>query len=119
LLGSVETLSTPDNSAEMLRSLVDDMRAADNDMRNYIMSNDNASLQSYINTMEQISVELDDIKQDQAFEGQIATLDTLEEYFQDKADLMYSLVIFKQSSEYERLNSKAMQRNPLQLIKHL
>jgi len=110
LLGSVETLSTPDNSAEMLRSLVDDMRAADNDMRNYIMSNDNASLQSYINTMEQISVELDDIKQDQAFEGQIATLDTLEEYFQDKADLMYSLVIFKQSSEYERLNSKAMQK---------
>lgn len=109
LLGSVQTLSTPDNSSDVLRSLVDDMHAADNDMRNYIMSNDNASLQSYISTMEQISVELDNMQQDQAFSGQVATLDTLEEYFQDKADLMYSLVIFKQSNEYDRLNSKAMQ----------
>lgn len=109
LLGSVQTLSTPDNSSDVLRSLVDDMHAADNDMRNYIMSNDNASLQSYISTMEQISVELDNMQQDQAFLGQVATLDTLEEYFQDKADLMYSLVIFKQSNEYDRLNSKAMQ----------
>lgn len=107
LLGSVETLSAPDNSDSMLQGLVNSMHAADNDMRNYIMSNDNTSLQSYISTMEHISVELDNLKQDIAFEGQETSLDTLEEYFQDKADLMISLVIFKQSGEYERLNSKA------------
>lgn len=110
LLGSVQTLSAPDQSEDMIRSLVDDMHIADNDMRNYIMSNDHTSLQSYIHTMEQISVSLDNMKQDQAFIGQEATLDTLEEYFQDKADLMYSLVIFKQSGEYEKLNSKAIKK---------
>lgn len=107
LLGSVQTLSTPDQSESLLQGLVNSMHSADNDMRNYIMSNDNSSLQSYISTMEKISVELDNLKQDIAFEGQESSLDTLEEYFQDKADLMISLVVFKQSGEYEKLNSKA------------
>lgn len=107
LLGSVETLSTPDQSTDLLQGLLNAMHSADNDMRNYIMSNDNSSLQAYISMMEKINVELDNMQQDAAFKGQEATLDSLEEYFQDKADLMYSLVIFKQSSEYERLNSKA------------
>lgn len=108
LLGSVQTLSNPERSTEMFQELIQNMHKADNDMRNYIMSNDNASLQSYIEVMEQISVDLDNMKQEPSLAPHEETLDSLEEFFQDKADLMYSLVIFKQSGEYERLNSKAL-----------
>lgn len=110
LLGSVETLSSPNNSAEELQDLINSMHEADGNMRNFIMTNDNGSLQSYLEMMENISVELEDLKQDGNFVSSEQALDTLGDYFQDKADLMYSLVIFKQSSEYERLNSKALKK---------
>jgi len=110
LLGSVETLSSPNNSAEELQDIVNIMFEADGNMRSYIMTNDYTALQTYMLEMEEISIELENLKQDQAFAQSEKTLDSLGEYFQDKADLMYSLVIFKQSSEYEELNTKAVQK---------
>lgn len=110
LLGSVETLSEPNNTAEELQDIVNIMHEADGNMRSFIMTNDYTALQNYMVEMEDISIELENLKQDQAFAKSEKTLDSLGEYFQDKADLMYSLVIFKQSSEYEQLNAKAMQK---------
>ena len=110
LLGSVETLSAPNNSAEELQDIVNIMHEADGNMRSFIMTNDYTALQNYMLEMEDISIELENLKQDQAFAQSEKTLDSLGEYFQDKADLMYSLVIFKQSSEYEQLNTRAMQK---------
>ena len=110
LLGSVETLSEPNNTTEELQEIVNIMHEADGNMRSFIMTNDYTALQNYMVEMEDISVELENLKQDQAFAKSEKTLDSLGEYFQDKADLMYSLVIFKQSSEYEQLNAKAMQK---------
>ena len=110
LLGSVETLSSPENSAEELQDIINIMHDADGNMRSFIMTNDYTALEYYMEEMEQISIELENLKQDQAFAQSEKTLDSLGEYFQDKADLMYSLVIFKQSSEYEKLNNKAMQK---------
>jgi len=110
LLGSVETLSSPNNSAEALQDIVNIMFEADGNMRSYIMTNDYTALQTYMLEMEDISIELENLKQDQAFAQSEKTLDSLGEYFQDKADLMYSLVIFKQSSEYEELNTRAVQK---------
>lgn len=108
LLGSVETLSTPNNTTESLQNLVNSMHEADGSMRNFTMTNDYGAFQSYISVMEKISLDLETLKQDENFAANESTLDSLGEYFQDKADLMYSLVIFKQSSEYEKLNSKAL-----------
>ena len=108
LLGSVETLSNPNNSAEELQNLIYSMHEADANMRNYIMTDDPGAFQSYMTMMENMSVELDDLKQDRNFASNEKSLDSLEDYLNDKADLMYSLVIFKKSSEYERLNSKAL-----------
>ncbi len=110
LLGSVETLSEPNNTTEELQEIVNIMHEADGNMRSFIMTNDYTALQNYMVEMEDISIELENLKQDQAFAKSEKTLDSLGEYFQDKADLMYSLVIFKQSSEYEQLNAKAMQK---------
>ncbi len=110
LLGSVETLSAPNNTLDELQDIVNIMHGADGNMRSFIMTNDYTALQNYMIEMEQISIELENLKQDQAFAQSEQTLDSLGEYFQDKADLMYSLVIFKQSSEYEQLNTKAMQK---------
>lgn len=110
LLGSVETLSTPNNSAESLQNLVNSMHEADGNMRNFTMTNDYGALQSYMSVMESISLNLETLKQDEQFIANESTLDSLGEFFQDKADLMYSLVIFKQSSEYAKLNSKALKK---------
>ncbi len=110
LLGSLETLSAPENSADALQNLINGMHEADGSMRNYIMTNDYTALQFYMNEMGEISTDLEKLKQDPDFENSDETLDSLGEYFQDKADLMYSLVIFKQSSEYEQLNNKALKK---------
>ncbi len=110
LLGSVETLSHPNNSTENLQGIINTMHDADGNMRSYIMTNDRPAFQSYMSEMEKISVELEKLKQDAMFAKSEKTLDTLGDYFQDKADLMYSLVIFKQSSEYEELNNKAIKQ---------
>lgn len=110
LLGSVETLSSPERSVDALQKVINMMYDADGNMRNYIMTTDPEALSAYMDTMGKLSVELENMKQDAAFESSEATIDSLNEYFKDKADLMYSLVIFKHSSEYEKLNSKALKK---------
>ncbi|MEZ5013493.1 MAG: ATP-binding protein [Chitinophagales bacterium] len=108
LLGSVTVLSHPDTSLHAMQEIVNMMHAADGSMRTYIMTNDNDALQIYMEEMDTISVEIEKMQQDPSFAGSEKALDSLNDFFTDKAFLMYSLVIFKKSSEYEQLTNKAL-----------
>lgn len=108
LLSSVRTLSNPNESVEILQDMMNKIQEADVYMRNYTMTTKDTVIDQYMDKMEEIRIDVDKLKSSTSFADSPAVIDTLNEILQDKADLMYALVQFKNSAEYGELAEKAM-----------
>ncbi len=108
LLSSVHTLSTPNESVEILQDIMNKIQEADVYMRNYTMTTKDSVIDQYLSKMEEIRVDVDHLKEASSFVDTPAVIDSLNDILQDKADLMYALVQFKNSAEYSELAEKAM-----------
>lgn len=108
LLSSVHTLSTPNESVGILQDIMNKIQEADVYMRNYTMTTKDTVIDQYLSKMEEIRIDVDHLKNSRSFDDSPAVIDSLNDILQDKADLMYALVQFKNSAEYDELAEKAM-----------
>ncbi len=72
------------------------------------MTMEDSSLDHYLEITKELSEDVDLLNETEAFKETPELSDSLNEMLQDKADLMYALVTFKNSPEYGQLAQKAM-----------
>ncbi len=108
LLASVNTLSKPTHSVTILQNVMNNMLDADATMRNYLLTPEDSVLQQYLDGMEAIQYNLNDLRKLSTFQQSPESIDSLTYLFQDKADLMYELATLKKSPDYQNPASKAM-----------
>lgn len=106
---SVYTLSQPDNTVSLLNDINNKLIASENEMRSYSLTEDEISLDNYIQYMSEISSHLDTLKKYPAFSMlDTIKLDTLKDLLEDKAELMYALVEMKNDKGGQNIAKKAM-----------